>query len=103
MSVKIIGHEMKINSKTKEPYSILVVQGSAEVLTSKLSGRVYISARTTRVPCALSDAQAKSLIGQELPGRIEKVEVDEFEVKLPNGKKSKALSVISIFYRSSNC
>jgi hypothetical protein len=70
--VTIIGLEKKTNLKTKESYLVLTVQGSAEVLT-----------------CALSDLQAKALIGQTLPGSIEKVECTPFEVKLPTGKKLK--------------
>jgi hypothetical protein len=87
--VTIIGLEKKTNLKTKESYLVLTVQGSAEVLTSKATGRAYISSRRASVPCALSDLQAKALIGQTLPGSIEKVECTPFEVKLPTGKKLK--------------
>jgi hypothetical protein len=87
--VTIIGLEKKTNLKTKESYLVLLVQGSAEVLTSKTSGRAYISSRRASVPCTLSDVQAKALIGQMLPGSIEKVECTPFEVKLPTGKKLK--------------
>jgi hypothetical protein len=87
--VTIIGLEKKTNLKSKESYLVLLVQGSAEVLTSKASGRAYISSRRASVPCALSDVQAKALIGQKLPGSIEKVACAPFEVKLPTGKKLK--------------
>jgi len=87
--VTIIGLEKKTNLKTKESYLLLLVQGSAEVLTSKASGRAYISSRRASVPCALSDLQAKALIGQTLPGSIEKVACTPFEVKLPTGKRLK--------------
>jgi hypothetical protein len=87
--VTIIGLEKKTNLKTNESYLVLTVQGSAEVLTSKATGRAYISSRRASVPCALSDLQAKALIGQTLPGSIEKVACAPFEVKLPTGKKVK--------------
>ena len=87
--VTIIGLEKKTNLKTKESYLVLLVQGSAEVLTSKASGRAYISSRRASVPCALSDVQAKALVGQMLPGSIEKIACTPFEVKLPTGKKVK--------------
>ena len=87
--VTIIGLEKKTNLKTKASYLVLLVQGSAEVLTSKASGRAYISSRRASVPCALSDLQAKALIGQTLPGSIEKVACTPFEVKLPTGKRLK--------------
>jgi hypothetical protein len=87
--VTIIGLEKKTNLKTQESYLVLLVQGSAEVLTSKATGRAYISSRRASVPCALSDLQAKALVGQTLPGSIEKVACTPFEVKLPTGKRLK--------------
>jgi hypothetical protein len=87
--VQIIGIEKKTNKKTNQSYVVLLVQGSAEVLISKTSGRPYISAKRSQIPCALDEEQAKSLIGQTLPGDIEVIECNPFEVKLPNGKKIK--------------
>src|SRR5664280_195396 len=89
MCVKIIGLERKTNLKTNEPYTVLVLQGNAIVLQSKATSRPYVSARKTTIPCALDDVLAKSLIGQTLPGSIEKVACTPFEVKLSNGKKLK--------------
>ena len=90
--VTIIGLEKKTNLKTKASYSVLLVQGSAQVLRSKASGRVYISAPRASVPCALDEVQAKSLVGQTLPGEIQRIECAPFEVKLPTGKKVKISS-----------
>lgn len=87
--VTIVKVEKKTNLKTKEPYSVLVVQGTAEVLKSKATGRSYVSAKKATIPCALDDNQAQALIGQTLPGSIERTECKEFEVKLPSGKKLK--------------
>jgi hypothetical protein len=87
--VTIVGLEKKVNLKTNESYNVLVIQGSAEVLRSKTTNRPYISARRATLPCTLDDIQAKALIGQSLPGAIEKLECKEFEIKLPNGKKLK--------------
>jgi len=87
--VTIIGFERKTNKKTNESYSVLVLQGEAEVLQSKSTGRPYVTARKTTIPCALDDVLAKSLIGQTLPGDIEKIDCTPFDVKLPTGKKVK--------------
>jgi len=89
MCVKIVGILRKTNLKTNEPYTVLVLQGNAIVLQSKATSRSYVSARKTTIPCALDDDLAKSLIGQTLPGSIEKVACAPFEVKLPTGKKVK--------------
>jgi len=87
--VQIVAFEKKENSRTKESYSVLVLQGDPEVLISKSSGRPYISAKKTTIPCALEENQAHALIGKELPGSIERVSCTPFEVKLATGKKVK--------------
>src|SRR5665647_3692097 len=97
MSVTIIGLEKKKNLKSQEIYSVLVLQGNAEVLKSKVTSRPYVSARKTTIPCALDDVLAKSLIGQTLQGSIEKVACTPFEVKLPTGKKIKITEKFQYF------
>jgi hypothetical protein len=91
--VQIVAFQKKENSRTKESYSVLVLQGDPEVLISKTSKRPYIACRRTTVPCALEDNQAQALIGKELPGSIERVSCTLFEVKLATGKKVKISSV----------
>ena len=90
--VQIIAFEKKENSRTKETYSVLVLQGEPEVLISKSSGRPYISAKKTTIPCALEENQALSLIGKDLPGTIERVSVTPFQLTLASGKKVKISS-----------
>ena len=86
---QIIAFEKKENARTKQNYSVLVLQSEPEVMISKSSGRPYISVRRTSIPCALEENQAQALIGKELPGSIERVSCTPFEVKLANGKKVK--------------
>jgi hypothetical protein len=86
--VQIIGFEKK-QSKSKESFAVLILQGEPEIMISKSSGRPYVSARKTTIPCALEDNQAQALIGKELPGSIERVSCTPFEVKLATGKKVK--------------
>jgi UDP-N-acetylglucosamine transferase subunit ALG13 len=87
--VQIIAFEKKENSRTKETYSVLVLQGDPEVLISKTSKRPYIACRRTTVPCALDENQAQALIGKELPGSIERVSCAPFKLKLATGKEIK--------------
>src|ERR1035437_7285151 len=90
--VQIIAFQKKENSRTKESYSVLVLQGEPEVLISKTSGRPYISARKTTIPCALEENQAQALLGKESPGTIERVSVTPFQLTLASGKKVKISS-----------
>jgi len=86
--VQIIGFEKK-QSKSKESYSVLILQGEPEVMISKTSQRPYISARRASIPCALDENQAQALIGKELPGSIERVSCAPFKLKLATGKEIK--------------
>lgn len=90
--VQIVAFQKKENSLTKESYSVLVLQGDPEVLISKSSGRPYISAKKTTIPCALEENQAQALIGKELPGSIERVSCTPFQLTLATGKKVKISS-----------
>ena len=87
--VQIIGFEKKKNEKTKEYFSVLILSGEPEVMISKSSGRPYVSARKTTIPCALEEIQAQALIGKELPGSIERVSCAPFKLKQATGKEIK--------------
>jgi hypothetical protein len=89
--VQIIGFEKKQN-KSNESYAVLIVQGEPEIMISKSSGRPYISARKTTIPCSLEENQAQALIGKELPGSIERVSCAPFQLTLATGKKVKISS-----------
>lgn len=68
----------------------MILQGDIEVAISKETGRPYLTARKTAIPCTFDDSVAKSLIGHELPGGIERVEVKPYEFTVPStGKKIK--------------
>ena len=61
--------------------------GSIEVVVSKETGKPYLTARRTSIPCTFDEVMAKTLIGQTLPGEIERMEVDEYEFVVPGTKK----------------
>jgi hypothetical protein len=86
--VQIIGFEKK-QSKSKESYAVLILQDEPEIMISKSSGRPYVAARKTTIPCALDENQAKALIGKVLPGSIERVSCTPFKLKLATGKEIK--------------
>ncbi len=69
------------------PFNVLNLQGSVEVAISKTTGKPYLTARKTSIPCTFDDVMAKTLIGQKLPGEIERVEVDEYDFLVPGTKK----------------
>lgn len=62
-----------------ENFHVLVVQGGVEAVKSKDTGRTYLTAKTTRVPCTFDEPTCQSLIGTKLPGSIKKVEVEPYD------------------------
>lgn len=58
----------------------------------KITSKPYLTARKTSIPCTFDEVMAKSLIGQTLPGEIERIEVDEYEFLIPGTKKKLKLS-----------
>lgn len=89
--VTITGIE-KRKSADKKEFTVLNLQGSIEVVISKTTGKPYLTARKTSIPCTFDDVMAKSLIGQTLPGEIERIKVDDYEFTIPGTKKKLKLS-----------
>ena len=66
-----------------EEFNVLILQGGVETVISQQTGKPYITARKTSIPCTFGDEFAKTLIGTEMPGSIEKVECKEYEYLVP--------------------
>lgn len=80
--VTIIGVEKRKNRQDEE-FNVLIIQGGIESVLSKLTGKPYITARKTSVPCTFDDVFVKHLIGKELPGTIERITCDPYEYIIP--------------------
>lgn len=85
--VKIIDAQTRVNAKTKEEYSVIVLMGESQILNSKANGKPYLTAKKVTIPTTLDQAQIKDLIGTNLPGEILKVDCPEYEIKMPNSNK----------------
>ena len=72
---------------SSEEFFVLILQGDLETVISKTTGRPYLTARKTSIPCTFDEKYAKNLIGHELPGEILKKEIDEYEFKIPGTDK----------------
>lgn len=89
--VTITGLEKRKAADGKE-FNVMSLQGSIEVVISKATGKPYLTARKTSIPCTFDETLAKTLVGQTLPGEIERVEVDPYEFLVPGTKKKLKLS-----------
>ena len=87
--VTIVSTQKRIAKSGKE-FNVMVLQGDVEIAISKETGKPYLTARKTSIPCTFDESVAKTLIGQQLPGAIERVEVKPYEFVVPStGKKIK--------------
>jgi hypothetical protein len=87
--VTIIATEKRV-AKTGKEFNVMVLQGDIEIAVSKETGKPYLTARKTSIPCTFDESIAKTLIGHQLPGGIERVEVKQYEFVVPStGKKIK--------------
>ena len=87
--VTIIGLEKREN-KEKEEFNVLILQGGIETIISKETGKPYLTARKTSIPCTFDEVVAKKMLGKELPGEILKMDCDEYDFTIPEtGKKIK--------------
>jgi len=87
--VTIIGTEKRKSLQGKD-FNVLMLQGDLEVVVSKETGKPYMTARKTAIPCTFDETVAKTLIGQKLPGTVERIEVKSYDFVIPStGKKIK--------------
>ena len=73
--VTISSFEQRKNKKNEE-FNVLILQGNAEVVISKETGKPYLTARKTSIPCTFDENMAKTMLGKELPGEILKMDCD---------------------------
>ena len=64
-------------------YVNLELQGDIVLVQSMNTGRFYATAKKCRITSTFDEQTAKSLIGRELPGRIDRVETDPYEYTVP--------------------
>jgi hypothetical protein len=74
-----------INGKGEE-FFMLQVQGNVEMVQSKNTGRFYATAPKCRVSCTFDEQTARSLIGEQMPGKIAKVLCDQYEYVTEDGE-----------------
>lgn len=82
MVVKIVGFKT-FERKNGSEFCALIVQGGIEAVKSKETGKTYFTARKVNVSCTFDEEMCESLIGEDFPGSIQKVEVDAYEYAIP--------------------
>ncbi len=75
--VRIIDLKVR-QSRDGEPFIALIVQGGIELIQSKSTGLFYATSKKASIPSTFDEATAKSFLGAELPGSVQKVECEPY-------------------------
>jgi len=75
--VRIVGFKQK-EKEDGTPFFILELQGGIEMTLSKETGQFYATAKKAYVTSTFDEQTCKALIGSEMPGYIQKKEVEPY-------------------------
>lgn len=76
--VKISEFQQRKTAEGKT-FVTLELQGDVELVQSSETGKFYATARHCSISSTFTAEEAKTLIGKQFPGRIERVNVDEYD------------------------
>ena len=76
--VKIIDYKSSTNKEGKEFVS-LKLQGGVTAIQSQQTGAFYLTANTCQIASTFDEETAKTLIGNEIPGKVVRVETEPYE------------------------
>jgi hypothetical protein len=76
--VRINAYHLRVNKEGKQ-FVALELQGDLEMIQGSESGRFYATAKKCTVSSTFTEDVAKSLLGKQLPGRIDRVETVPYD------------------------
>ena len=76
--VKIISYSI-VTKDDGTLFTSLKVQGGVEAVQSQQTGKFYLTAKTANVPSTFDEETAKSLIGSNITGRVERVGCESYD------------------------
>jgi len=76
--VTIINYKERI-TKDGESFFVLELQGGVQMVKSQQTGKFYLTAKRATIPSTFNEAICKTLLGNKMPGIIEKVNTEPYE------------------------
>jgi len=83
--VQIVDYKKRTNSEGEEFFA-LILQGGLEMVKSQDTGNYYATAKTASVTSTFNEETCKGLIGQEIPGSVQRIPCDPFELTTEDGE-----------------
>jgi hypothetical protein len=89
--VTIIGYSQRLNKEGK-PFIALQIQGDITLVQSKETGHWYATAKRASMTSTFDEQTAQSLVGKTIPGKIERVQCEDYEYVVPETGEAIVLS-----------
>ena len=77
--VTIVDYAQRTNSEG-ENFFALIVESGLEVVKSQETGKNYFTKKRASVPCTFTEDECSSLLGEQMPGSVKRVECDPYEI-----------------------
>ena len=84
--VTVIDYAKRQNSKGEEFYA-LILQSDLEMVKSKETGNYYATAKRASVTSTFTEETCEKLLGQEIPGSIQRVPSEPYEFTIPDTRE----------------
>ncbi len=78
----------EIENAEGDTFVSLEFQGGITLIQSKSSGKFYATSKRTRIASTFDLETAKSMIGEKIPGSIEKVSCEPYEYQVPDSDET---------------
>ena len=96
--VTVVDVKQRMNQKGESFYA-LVLQGGLELVKSRETGNYYATAKRASITTTVDGMTCKRLIGQQIPGSIQKVETDPYDFTIKETGEIISLSHRWIFLK----
>lgn len=80
------------NNQAGEPFIALELTGDLEMIQSSETGRFYAAAKRCTVSSVFEESIAKTLVGKQLPGSIDRVECEQYDYVVPGTTEVRTLT-----------
>ena len=70
---------VKRQNKEGQEFNALILQGGIELVKSQETQRWYATAKKASITSTFDDAMCQSLIGQQIPGSVQRVECEPYD------------------------
>jgi hypothetical protein len=81
--VRVVNYHVRQNKEGKD-FVTLELQGDLVMVQSLETGRFYATAKKCSITSTFTEDIAKTLVGQQIPGRIERVACEAYDYTVEN-------------------